>query len=161
LRRQPPTTRESACCPGSSPGLASVFRGWARRCCRIQASLQYRTLIMSSEGPYGRQGFQSNPTGYGGGASYGASPGAGYSPYGPPTGGGYDSVPAASYSAPSAQGEVYGASFAPYGGYQVGHVVIGACGAKRSFPDFFRLWNDRAMTRKKTNQRKQGERVWQ
>jgi len=69
---------------------------------------------MSSEGPYGRQGFQSNPSGYGGqggGGSYGNPPpgGGGYAAPQYGGGGGYGG---ASYSAPSAQGGAYGA----YGG---------------------------------------------
>ena len=63
---------------------------------------------MSSEGPYGRQGFQSNPSGYGnyGGGGYAApqyGQGQGY-------GGG---APGASYSAPSPQSGSYGGG----GGY--------------------------------------------
>jgi hypothetical protein len=45
---------------------------------------------MSSEGPYGRQGFQSNPNGYGsppGGAGYGGGDASYGAP--PPGGGGY------------------------------------------------------------------------
>jgi hypothetical protein len=74
---------------------------------------------MSSEGPYGRQGFQSNPNGYGG--TYGAPGGGAYSPYGASTGqpAGYDVPPAA-----AAPGDVYGASYSPYGGYQVGVVAV-------------------------------------
>ena len=52
---------------------------------------------MSSQGPYGRQGYQSNPQGYGGG--YG---GGGYSA--PPYGQGV----ATSYSAPAPQAGTYG-----------------------------------------------------
>jgi len=62
---------------------------------------------MSSEGPYGRQGFQSNPSGYGGGATYG---GGGYAA---PQYGGYGG---ASYSAPAPQGGSYGGdAYASYG----------------------------------------------
>ena len=67
---------------------------------------------MSSEGPYGRQGFQSNPSGYGG---------AGNATYG---GGGYSAPQygygGASYSAPSPQGGAYGGGYGAgtdYSGY--------------------------------------------
>jgi hypothetical protein len=53
---------------------------------------------MSSEGPYGRQGFQSNPSGYGSSGGdytqqpvYGYGGGGGYgAPPPPPSSGGYD-----------------------------------------------------------------------
>jgi hypothetical protein len=51
---------------------------------------------MSSEGPYGRQGFQSNPSGYGstGGGSYTQQPVYGYGgAAGVPGGGGYGAPP--------------------------------------------------------------------
>lgn len=81
---------------------------------------------MSSEGPYGRQGFQSNPNGYGGGAPPGGGGGAGYGGGGAAPGGGGYMAPqyaggqgggygGASYSAPSPQGGTYGADY----GYQV------------------------------------------
>ena len=63
---------------------------------------------MSSQGPYGRQGYQSNPQGYGGG--YG---GGGYSA--PPYGQG-----AASYSAPAPQAGTYGVGASDGGGIDVG-----------------------------------------
>jgi len=65
---------------------------------------------MSSEGPYGRHGFNSNPSGYGGAGSYSQPPGAGS--YGQPGQGGY-SAPSygASYSAPAPQPGGYGAGF--------------------------------------------------
>ena len=51
---------------------------------------------MSSEGPYGRQGFQSNPSGYGGAAgsgSYTQPPVYGYGAGSVPGGGGYGAPP--------------------------------------------------------------------
>jgi hypothetical protein len=56
---------------------------------------------MSSEGPYGRQGFQSNPSGYGaspgsgpaGGGSYTQQPVYGYGAGSVPGGGGYGAPP--------------------------------------------------------------------
>ena len=79
---------------------------------------------MSSEGPYGRQGFQSNPSGYG---SYGG----GYSQ--PQYGQGYGAAPpgGASYAAPSAQAGSYGGGYgqppaaAGYGDYQVCFLLLG------------------------------------
>jgi len=72
-------------------------------------------LTMSSEGPYGRQGFQSNPGGYGGGgASYGADAGQSYAQPqyrgGASYGGG-----GASYGSPPPQQGAYGADYNPYG----------------------------------------------
>lgn len=76
-----------------------------------------------SDGPYGRHGFNANP-GYGGGASYGNTGGAGYTApsygqsYGQSYGGG------ASYAAPAPQDGGYGSQYGAYGGtesYQVGH----------------------------------------
>lgn len=59
---------------------------------------------MSSEGPYGRQGFQSNPTGYGsGGGDYTQQPAYGY-------GGG------AAYGAPAPPPSPGGYEYNPYGG---------------------------------------------
>jgi hypothetical protein len=58
---------------------------------------------MSSEGPYGRQGFQSNPAGYGGG-DYTQQPQYGYG------GGGYGAPPPI-----PPQAGVYGAEYNPYG----------------------------------------------
>jgi hypothetical protein len=53
---------------------------------------------MSSEGPYGRQGFNPNASGYGGGASYSSSqPGGGYT------------APSYGYGG----GQPYGATYAP------------------------------------------------
>lgn len=94
---------------------------------------------MSSQGPYGRQGFQSNPTGYGGtnqnatygsggdystpqygGAGYGGSGdtyGSGAAGYGGASatyGGGAGYGGGSSYSAPPLGGG-YGADYAPYG----------------------------------------------
>ena len=70
---------------------------------------------MSSEGPYGRQGFQSNPSGYGG-AGGGASYGGGYNA--PSYGQGYGG---ASYAAPTPQayggGGGGGGDFGGGGGY--------------------------------------------
>jgi hypothetical protein len=77
---------------------------------------------MSSEGPYGRQGFQSNPNGYGappGGAGYGGGDASYGAP--PPGGGGYGGGGAgyggggAGYGAPAPQAGSYGADL----GYQV------------------------------------------
>lgn len=53
---------------------------------------------MSSEGPYGRQGFQSNPSGYGssaggGGSNYTQQPVYGYGAGSVPGGGGYGAPP--------------------------------------------------------------------
>lgn len=63
---------------------------------------------MSSQGPYGRQGYQSNPQGYGGG--YSASP--------------YGQGVATSYAAPTPQAGTYGVGggidvggLSPSGGY--------------------------------------------
>lgn len=74
---------------------------------------------MSSDGPYGRHGFNANAGGYGGGASYGGSAGG----YASPSYGGQSYGGAASYSAPAAQGGGYGAQYGQYGGgseaYQV------------------------------------------
>jgi hypothetical protein len=79
---------------------------------------------MASQGPYGRQGFQSNPTGYGGtepNAGYGASdysspPQYGGASYG--GGAGYGGSPGyvqdSSYSTPATAG-AYGADYSPYG----------------------------------------------
>jgi hypothetical protein len=68
---------------------------------------------MSSEGPYGRQGFQSNPSGYGsssGGSSYTQQPVYGYGgAAGVPGGGGYGAPP----PPPSSGGYDYNN---PYGG---------------------------------------------
>eukprot|EP00523_Entomoneis_sp_CCMP467_P005967 CAMPEP_0168733426 /NCGR_PEP_ID=MMETSP0724-20121128/8286_1 /TAXON_ID=265536 /ORGANISM="Amphiprora sp., Strain CCMP467" /LENGTH=374 /DNA_ID=CAMNT_0008780487 /DNA_START=184 /DNA_END=1308 /DNA_ORIENTATION=- len=63
---------------------------------------------MSSQGPYGRQGYQANPQGYGGGAGGGAYGGGtqGGSSYTAPTyGQGYG---ASSYSTPAPQAGTYG-----------------------------------------------------
>jgi hypothetical protein len=77
---------------------------------------QLNTIKMSSEGPYGRQGFQSNPSGYGsggGGASYGGGEGGGGGYSAPQYGGGYG---AGSYAAPSPQAGSYGGdTYSPYG----------------------------------------------
>jgi hypothetical protein len=78
---------------------------------------------MASQGPYGRQGFQSNPSGYGGSdpnSGYGAndysSPQYGGASYG--GGAGYGATPGygadSSYSTPPMAG-AYGADYAPYG----------------------------------------------
>ena len=85
---------------------------------------------MSSEGPYGRQGFQSNPSGYGGGAnnySYGGDQPA----YG--GGQGYGDGGAASYGSPPPQqqggyGGGVGMEYNPYGSpmggeYEVRQVI--------------------------------------
>lgn len=72
---------------------------------------------MSSEGPYGRQGFQSNPSGYG---SYGG----GYAA--PQYGQGYGQGGSAYAAAPSPASGGYGGGYgvgapsAGYGEYQVG-----------------------------------------
>ena len=58
---------------------------------------------MSSEGPYGRQGFQSNPAGYGAGSDYTQQPIYGY-------GGG------AAYGAPPPPPSSDGYDYNPYGG---------------------------------------------
>jgi hypothetical protein len=71
---------------------------------------------MSSEGPYGRHGFQSNPNGYAGGAAGGASYGGGYAA--PQYGYG-----GASYAAPAPAS--YGSD---YGGYSGGAGVQQAAG---------------------------------
>jgi hypothetical protein len=82
---------------------------------------------MSSEGPYGRQGFQSNPSGYG---SYGG--GGGYSS--PQYGQGYGGA-SASYPAPSPGSGSYGVggygdpAAGGLGDYQV-------CKDRRSFQAF-------------------------
>jgi len=61
---------------------------------------------MSSEGPYGRQGYNVNAGGYGGG-SYSQAPGSGGYSYGgngqqqPAYGGGYQAPPAGSYGGAS------------------------------------------------------------
>jgi hypothetical protein len=69
--------------------------------------------LMSSEGPYGRQGFQSNPSGYG---SYGG----GYSA--PQYGQGYG-APGPSYSTPAPGSGGYSGIPSPgYGEYQVGYI---------------------------------------
>lgn len=65
---------------------------------------------MSSGGPYGRQGYQSNPSGYGAGGGYGAPTGGGY--MAPQYGAGAGYGGSASYSAPTSQGD-YGAYAAP------------------------------------------------
>lgn len=85
---------------------------------------------MASQGPYGRQGFQSNPSGYGG--TGGTDPNSGYGPgpgpsdysspqYGGATyggGAGYGATPGygadSSYATPPVAG-AYGADYAPYG----------------------------------------------
>jgi hypothetical protein len=78
-----------------------------------QTKKKLESTKMSSEGPYGRQGFQSNPSGYGGtgGGSY--SQGGGYSA--PQYGQGYGG---ASYAAPAPQAGMYGGGGvdAGYGG---------------------------------------------
>jgi hypothetical protein len=67
---------------------------------------------MSSEGPYGRQGFQANPgAGYGGGATYNSASYASSSYGQPPQGGSY------SYHAPPNYG--YGAPTTDAPGYPV------------------------------------------
>lgn len=77
---------------------------------------------MSSEGPYGRQGFQSNPSGYGGGSgannnySYGGGGGDQQPVYGGGQGYGGGGG-AASYGAPPPQQGGYGGGmeYNPYG----------------------------------------------
>ena len=60
---------------------------------------------MSSEGPYGRHGFNANPSGYGGGgASYSQPPGAGGAGYAAPSYGQPSGQYGASYSAPGSGG---------------------------------------------------------
>lgn len=78
---------------------------------------------MSSEGPYGRQGFQSNPSGYGGGSSN-YSYGGDQPVYGGGSAQGYGG--GASYGAPPPQqGYGGGVEYNPYGstmgevGYEV------------------------------------------
>lgn len=62
---------------------------------------------MSSEGPYGRHGFNSNPSGYGGGAgSYSNPPQAGG--YAAPSYGGGQGYGGASYNAPAPGSGGYG-----------------------------------------------------
>lgn len=97
---------------------------------------------MSSEGPYGRQGFQSNPSGYG---SYG---GGGYSA--PQYGQGYGAPGGASYTAPSPQSGSYGAGGygqppAPGypGDYQVRRSVIVAGWVKRG-PTYQATWREKS-----------------
>ena len=72
---------------------------------------------MSSEGPYGRQGYQANPSGYGGTptGSYGSAGG-----YAPPQYGSGQGYGGASYSAPAPQAATYGADYGAYGSSQVG-----------------------------------------
>ena len=69
---------------------------------------------MSSEGPYGRQGFQSNPSGYGGG---GANYAYGGGDQQPAYGGGQGYGGGASYGAPPPQQGGYGGGieYNPYG----------------------------------------------
>lgn len=62
---------------------------------------------MASEGPYGRQGFQSNPSGYGSGGDYTQQPVYGYG------GGG------ASYSTSPQPPSSGGYEYNPYGGDEV------------------------------------------
>ena len=72
---------------------------------------------MSSEGPYGRQGFQSNPSGYGGTGGGYSQPGAGgYSA--PQYGQGYGG---ASYAAPAPQAGMYGGGGGIGAGYGGGY----------------------------------------
>ena len=60
---------------------------------------------MSSEGPYGRHGFNANPSGYGGGgASYSQPPSAGGPGYAAPSYGQPSGQYGASYSAPGSGG---------------------------------------------------------
>ena len=75
---------------------------------------------MSSEGPYGRQGFQSNPSGYGAGGDYTQQPvygyggGGGYgAPPPPPSSGGYD------YNSP------YGGGSVDVNSYEVCFLITG------------------------------------
>lgn len=60
---------------------------------------------MSSDGPYGRHGFNANPSGYGGGAgSYANPPQGGYaapSYGGPPPGAGYAAPGSGGYGGPA------------------------------------------------------------
>ena len=67
------------------------------------------SAIMSSQGPYGRQGYSANPQGYGGAGAYGAAPPQGGASYSTPSygygGGGGQS---ASYSTPAPQAGTYG-----------------------------------------------------
>lgn len=74
------------------------------------------TTLMSSEGPYGRQGFQSNPAGYGGG-DYTQQPQYGY-------GGGYGAPPPPQAGVYGAQAGAYGADYSPYveSSYEVRHL---------------------------------------
>jgi hypothetical protein len=82
---------------------------------------------MSSEGPYGRHGFNANAGGYGGGDSYGDAP--------PPAGGGGYAAPSyggqsygASYSAPTPQGGVgYGSQYGAYGGGAGNDYLVSEC----------------------------------
>ncbi len=69
---------------------------------------------MSSEGPYGRHGFNANAGGYGssGGATYSGG-------YAAPSYGGYGGT---SYAAPSPQG--YGAQYGPYGSQSSGEIEV-------------------------------------
>ena len=67
---------------------------------------------MSSEGPYGRHGFNANAGGYGSGASYSGG-------YAAPSYGGYGG---ASYAAQSPQG--YGAQYGPYGSQSSGEFEV-------------------------------------
>jgi hypothetical protein len=83
---------------------------------------------MSSEGPYGRQGYQANPSGYGGntGGSYGAPTGGYMAPQygaGGQGGGGYGG---SSYSAPPPEPASYGGDFGAYSSQisQVGGLVM-------------------------------------
>ena len=75
---------------------------------------------MSSEGPYGRHGFNANAGGYGGGASYGGGGGGGYAA---PSYGGQNYGGAAAYSSPAAQGGGYGSQYGQYGGGSEGYQV--------------------------------------
>lgn len=67
---------------------------------------------MSSGGAYGRQGYQSNPSGYGAGGGYGAPTGGGY--MAPQYGAGAGYGGGASYSAPTSQGSSYGSDYGAY-----------------------------------------------
>lgn len=86
----------------------------------------YSSSSMSSEGPYGRHGFQSNPGGggYGGGASYGGGAPAGGAYMAPSYGGGYGG--GASYAAPSPQG--YGGDYGGYSAQGSGDYMVGLAG---------------------------------
>lgn len=79
---------------------------------------------MSSEGPYGRQGYQANPSGYGGASnSYSTGPPSGGGYAAPQYGGGYGGGAGgggASYTAPAPQG--YGGDYAGAYGSQQGAV---------------------------------------